>query len=160
MDIISEIVGPGVDAPRADVAPDPMDIALEWIGFPEATRHQLRLEGFSAFGDLKLMKDKDIRNLVDSSGRLSIGNGRFIFGLHRIHYSIGLVHWVQDFQRVCGVPSLDEFDGDPDTFKAALDVAFNRANVRRIKQEQADTLFAVDAEYRRRETGTCRETYW
>ncbi len=47
---------------------------------------------------------------------------------------------MQDFQHVCGIPSLDEFNGDPDTFKEALDVAFNRADIRRIEKEQADTV--------------------
>ncbi len=72
-------MGPGVDAPLADVAPDPLAIALEWIGFPEATRHRVRLEGFSAFSDLKSMNEKDIRDLADSYRRRTIGNGDLSF---------------------------------------------------------------------------------
>ena len=139
IDFIRDIVGPGVDAPLADVAPDPLAIALEWIGFPEATRHRVRLEGFSAFSDLKSMNEKDIRDLADSYRRRTIGNGDLSFD--SVASMTWLVlQWVQDFQHVCGIPSLDEFNGDPDTFKEALDVAFNRADIRRIEKEQADTV--------------------
>ena len=123
------------------VQPNPMDTALMWIGFDNvATRQRLRDEGFETFDDLKSMKEKDIRDLAESYGRRTVGDGRFIFGLRRIHYLIGMVHWVQDFDRVSGVSSLDAFNGDPIAFKAALDTAFNRADVRRIEKEQSDTV--------------------
>ena len=36
------------------VTDDPMDIALQWIGFDaQATRDRLRVEGFNAFNDLR-----------------------------------------------------------------------------------------------------------
>ena len=74
---------PGGAAPA--VADDPMDVALQWIGFDvQATRERLRVEGFNAFDDLRALKEKDIRDLAESYGRRTIVDGRFIFGLRRI----------------------------------------------------------------------------
>ena len=133
-----------LDPILADVDPvvdDPMDTVLQWIGFEnEATRERLRNEGISTFDDLKTMKEKDIRDLAESYGRRTAADGRFIFGLRRIRYLIGLIHWVQDFARISQTPTLDEFGGDADSFRSALDVAFNRAEVRRVEKEQSDTV--------------------
>ena len=47
--------------PPADV--DPIDLALEWIGFAiAATRERIRVEGFGSFEDLNSIKEKDIRD--------------------------------------------------------------------------------------------------
>jgi hypothetical protein len=130
-----------------DVAPDPvggadpMDTVLQWIGFGDVgTGERFRNEGIGTFDDMKVMKEKDIRNLAESYGRCTVADRRFIFGLRRISYLIGLVHWVQDFERVSQIPTLDAFGGDAELFCTALDVAFNRAEVRRVKKEQSDTV--------------------
>lgn len=85
----------------ADVAPPPppppvMDIILSWIGFDqEATRARIREEGFETFADLATMKEKDIRDLAESYSRRTIADGRAIFGLRRVRYMIGLIHWAR-----------------------------------------------------------------
>lgn len=139
---------PAVDEAELIAPPDldvivvnAMDTALQWIGFENAaTRDRLRVEGFDSFDDLKPMKEKDIRDLAESYGRRTAADGRFIFGIRRIHYLIGMVHWVQDFERVGEQASLDQFVDDPVAFRNALDIAFNRADVRRIEKEQSDTV--------------------
>ena len=118
-----------------------MDIALQWIGFnDEATRNRIRIEGFETFEDLKSMKDKDIRDLAESYGRRTAGDGRFIFGVRRIRYLIGMIHWVQDFARINKTPSLDDFAGNPVAFRSALDEASTRADVRKVEKDQSDTV--------------------
>lgn len=134
-------VAAGAAEPPAVVEIDPMDLALQWIGFDSAaTRERLRIEGFNAFDDLKALKEKDIRDLAESYGRRTITDGRFIFGLRRIRYLIGLVHWVQDFGRVGQVPTIVPFGEDAAAFRQVLDIAFDRAEVRRIEKEQSDTV--------------------
>ena len=91
--------------------PPVMDTVLMWVGFEqEATRNRIREEGFESFGDLATMKEKDIRDLAESYGRRTVADGRYIFGLRRTRYLIGLIHWVQDFARVGQVPSLAGID--------------------------------------------------
>ena len=131
-----------MDIPNDDVvvAPPMMDTALLWIGFDqEATRERLRAEGFDTFIDLNGMKEKDIRDLADSYTRRTVADGRAIFGLKRTRYLIGLVHWVQDFARVGETPSLDGIE-DAASFRAVLDIASYRADVRKVEKEQSDTV--------------------
>jgi len=124
-----------------EVAINPMDLALQWIGFDnEATRERLRIEGFDSFSELQSMREKDIRDLAESYGRRTVADGRFIFGVRRVRYLIGMIHWVQDFMRISGIPSLDEFNGEAATFREALDIASNRAEVRRVEKDQSDTV--------------------
>ena len=112
------------------IAADPMDTALQWIGFDaQATRDRLKVKGFNAFDDLRALKEKDIRDLAESYGRRTIVDGRFIFGLRRIRYLIGLVHWVQDFGRVGQTPTIEPFGDDATSFREVLDIAFDRAEV-------------------------------
>ena len=87
-----------------------------------------------------MLKEKDIRDLAESYGRRTITDGRFIFGLRRIRYLIGLVHWVQDFGRVGQVPTIVPFGEDAAAFRQVLNIAFDRAEVRRIEKEQSDTV--------------------
>jgi hypothetical protein len=125
----------------ADEAPTPvMDMILAWTGFDQvATRTRIRDEGFDTFADLATMKEKDIRDLAESYGRRTAADRRAIFGLRRIRYMIGLIHWVQDFGRIGEQPSLEGID-DADQFKVILDKASQRADVRKIEKDQSDTV--------------------
>lgn len=140
---MDEVVAPRIEE-VIEVPPpngDTMNLALTWIGFDnEATRNRIQVEGFGSFDDLKSMKEKDIRDLAESYGRRTAADGRFIFGIRRIRYLIGMVHWVQDFTRVGESPSLDEFGEDGAAFCAALEIAVNRAEVRMIEKDQSDTV--------------------
>jgi hypothetical protein len=132
-------------APAIEVVDPPvineMDLALTWIGFDnEATRDRIQDEGFASFDDLKSMKEKDVRDLAESYGRRTVVDGRFIFGVRRIRYLIGMLHWVQDFVRLGDTPSLEEFGDDGAAFRVALETAFNRDDVRKIEKEQSDTV--------------------
>ena len=83
------------------IAVNAMDTALQWIGFENAdTCNCLRVEGFDSFDDLNSMTDKDIRDLAESYGCRTLTDGRFILGIRRICYLLGMVHWVQDFEHM------------------------------------------------------------
>lgn len=142
MDIVELQAG---DAPPLVVPPvdeNPMDTVLQWIGFANvATRALIQAEGFGSFDDLVPMNEKDIRDMAESFGRRTIADGRFIFGTRRIKYLVGLVHWVHDFTRVNGVPSLEEFgEAGAVAFRTQLNVAAHRAECRKKEREQADTV--------------------
>jgi hypothetical protein len=84
---IVDVVNPVPPVVPPPPAVEPMDLALEWIGFGiAATRERIRVEGFGTFEDLNSMKEKDIRDLAESYGRRTIGDGRFIFGIRRTKY--------------------------------------------------------------------------
>ncbi len=119
--------------PRPQVIPV-MNTILGWIGFEQAaTRDRIREEGFETFADLATMKELDICNLAESYSRRTIADGRAIFGLRRIRYMIGLIHWVQDYGRIGEEPTLVGND-NAKQFRAALDDASQRAaDVRKIE---------------------------
>jgi hypothetical protein len=51
-----------------------------------------------------------------------------------------MIHWVQDFARVGVTPSMNNYLGHPGLFRDALAVASDRADVRKIEQDQSDTV--------------------
>ena len=133
---LADIVGPGDEELPVPV----MDIVLTWIGFDQpATRARIRAEGFESFDGLTTMKEKDIRDLAESYGRRTVADGRTIFGLRRIRYLIGLIHWVQDFGRVGETPTIEGINGMAE-LRTVLDTAYYRADVRKIEKDQADTV--------------------
>ena len=141
MDILDAPIDPGVDGPPVAVVVNEMDLALEWIGFEnEGTRERIQVEGFGTFVDLATMKEKDIRDLAESYGRRTVGDGRFIFGIRRVRFLIGLVHWVQDFARVNETPSILAYGEDQAKFRSDLEIAFQRADVRKVESDQSDTV--------------------
>jgi hypothetical protein len=118
-----------------------MDTVLTWIGFDDVdTRNRIRLEGFNEYSDLLTMNEKDIRDLAESYSRRTVADGRFIFGVRRIKHLLGLIHWVQDFQRVGEDPSLQAFGEDQEMFKDELSIAYYRAEVRKVEKDQSDTV--------------------
>ena len=113
-----------------------METAVTWIGIDNAgTRNRIQVEGFAEFSDVMTINEKDVRYLAESYGRRTAANGRYIFGVRRIKYVIGLIYWVQDFAHVNENPSLDEFAGDGTSYCAALETALRRANVRKIEKD-------------------------
>jgi hypothetical protein len=126
------------DAPADDaVIADPppvMDVILEWIGFDQdAPRDRIREEGFETFDDLVNMKEKDICDLAESNSRMS----------HIRHTSYPLHDrtnpLAQDFIRIDEHPTIEGIDG-AEAFKVALDMAYQRADVQKIENDQSDTV--------------------
>jgi hypothetical protein len=130
----------GQEAAHIEPAPQVMDTVLEWIGFDsQATRDRIWTKGFESLEDLATTKEKDGRDLAESYLRHTVADGRAIFGLRRIRYLIGLIHWVRDFGSVNESPTIERIK-DAATFKMKLDEAFYRADVRKVEQDQADTV--------------------
>jgi hypothetical protein len=118
-----------------------MNLALLQIGFANfGVRQRLRDEGLASFNDLKSLTEKDIRDVAETFGRRTVNDGRFIFGIRRIRLLIGLVHWVQDFGRIGETPNMTVFINDSNGFRDALDIALDRARVRKIELDQSDTV--------------------
>ena len=127
------------DAPPIAVLPV-MDQILTWIGFDnEATRLRLQTESFESFADILEMSDKDIRDLADSYTRRTVADERSIFGSRRTRYLTGLIHWVQDYERIGEQPTIEGIASAAE-FRAALPEANQRANVRKVEKDQSDTV--------------------
>jgi hypothetical protein len=131
-------IAPQIIIPEREDPPivNGMETAVTWIGIDNAgTRNHIQVEGFAEFSDVMTINEKDVRYLAEPYGRRTAANGRYIFGVRRIKYVIGLIHWVQDFPHVNENPSLDEFAGDGTSHCAALETALGRANARKIEKD-------------------------
>ena len=92
-------------------------VFLIYIGFhTPVICARLRAEGLTHFSDLKSMKEKVIRDIVESFSKRTANDGRYLFGIHCTRLLIQLVHWVQDFVHVNENPAIYEFIGEADAF--------------------------------------------
>ena len=102
---------------------------LAWIGFrTPIPRQSLIDDAFEDFQAVGSLTEKDISNMASDFGGRTVANGRIIFGTRRTKLLQALTHWVRDFYRVSGVPTivgLNEY-----TFKTALNTALAREDIR------------------------------
>ena len=94
-------------------------------------------DGLEAFGDVKVMTEKDISTMATSFASRTALNGRMHFGTRRIKYLKAFTHWIRDFYRVSGEPTIVGLSED--IFKPQLDRAAARAVVRKNMESQTKT---------------------
>ena len=103
--------------------------SLAWIGFnTDAQRQRLIDEAFGSFDDIRTTDEDDVDAMVKDLTSRSAQQGRIIVGIRRTKLLKGFAHWVQDFFRVSSTP--DVVGLNTDTFRAALNVALTRREVR------------------------------
>ena len=102
---------------------------LFWIGFTVRNqRNNIITDSFGAYGDIKMLNEKDISSMsVDWASRTQ-QNGRIHFGIRRTKLLKALVHWVQDFYRISSIPSIEHMNKDK--FLSELHRAIHRAEIR------------------------------
>jgi hypothetical protein len=113
-----------------------IDQILYWIGFDvEASRNNLRTQSLGTFSDMLSLNVKDVIAMgTDWAGR-TVPNGKFHIGAIRLKYLQALIHWIQDFSRVSGTPSIVGLNKT--TFKSQLTRALTRAEIRKNLSDQA-----------------------
>ena len=111
---------------------------LHWINFrTDVNKDAIVNDGLESFSDVRVMTEKDISTMATSfAGRTAL-NGRMHFGTRRIKYLKAFTHWIRDFYRVSGVPTIVGLAED--NFKPQLDRAAARAIVRKNMESQTKT---------------------
>ena len=122
----------------AAAPPDPIETALEWIGFTDPAQRASLLGDFGTFEDIADLKHDDIDTLASSYSKRTVAEGRIHFGLARIRRLKALIHWVQDFGRVSEEPTLDDLDQA--SFRAELKTAASRAEIRSKSKDTSESL--------------------
>lgn len=127
-----------------------LPILVPMMNYPQSLHQRIRnstkwmslwrAKGLSHFSELKSFKEKDIQDIAESFSKRTANDGRYLFGIRRTRLLIGLIHWVQDFARVGENPNIYQYIGEADHFRTALQVALDRADVRKIELEQSDTV--------------------
>ena len=80
---------------------DPVAVMLGFVGFTPAQVVRIRADGFDQLEDMGIdvLEEQDITSLADSMSRQPAGR-RISFGIARTKRLIGMMHWVQDHERV------------------------------------------------------------
>jgi hypothetical protein len=111
---------------------------LHWIGFRiENHRENLRGESLGSMDDMLSLTEKDVTSISSDWANRTVALGRFYIGTKRLKSLQSLIHWIQDFRRVSGTPSivgLNEY-----TFKAQLARALDRSVIRKSLKDQTAT---------------------
>ena len=116
--------------------------SLHWIGFRQPTQRQNIInDSLGSFSDILMLREKDIIAMATEWAGRTQQNGRITFGVRRTKLLKGLMHWVQDFYRVSGVPHVNNLDRNK--FILQLQRALAREDIRSNMREQ--TKIAANA---------------
>ena len=77
--------------------------------------------------------------MAEEFSKRTNAQGRISFGLHRIKLLLGVMHWVQDQDRCYRMVSINDVQ-DVDEFRGILDVAIQRAALRKVEDDQVETI--------------------
>ena len=128
--------------PSISVESDPLKVLLKFVGFTDAQAKKVRDEGFDSVDQIgiEILEEEDIKKLAESFGRMT-GSNRFSFGIARTKRLIGMMHWIQDHERV-SLPVKVVTGVTEDDMRAAWFRATERANARKTVAKQAKTIQA------------------
>lgn len=109
---------------------------LYWIGFDvEESRTNLQTQSLGTFSDMVSLNVKDVIAMGTDWASRTVPNGKFHIGAIRLKYLQALIHWIQDFRRISGTPSIVGLNQV--VFKSQLTRALNRAEIRKNLSDQA-----------------------
>jgi hypothetical protein len=119
---------------------DDIDTILRYCGFAAANgRISITPDGFESFEDIMSVSEKDVSGLEKGFAERTVTSRKIVFGLRRTNLLRVTVHWAQDFRRISRAPTLDGIGAMPDV-KAAIEMAKQRAQIRKHNAEESDSL--------------------
>jgi len=91
----------GVGA-HEDVEADPLAVMLGFSGFNNQQVVWVQADGFEQLEDIGIdvLEEQDIKDISTSLGRLPATGGWVSFGIARTKRLIGMMHWIQNHERV------------------------------------------------------------
>ena len=115
--------------------------ALSWIGFgDQGNRDTICQEaGLLSFEDFVGLTEKDIWDMAEEFTKRTIAQGGISFELRHIKLLLGVMHWVQDQDSCYRMASINDVQ-DADEFQGILDVAIQRAALRKVEDDQVKTI--------------------
>ena len=116
---------------------DPLNVMLDIAGFTNAQANRIRADGFDSIDDMGIdvLEEQDIKDLASTFSRMP-ATSRISFGIARTKRLIGMMHWVQDHERVSLTASIAVGIGQPE-MRDAWSKALERANSRSAVAKQA-----------------------
>ena len=133
------------NVPRVVVTPsparNPVDQALACIGFViGGNRNNIHNEGgLEAFDVFVGLTVSDIQDMDSVFSRRTNSQGRINFGMWSVKNTLGIMHWAKDESRCLFTASLTEI-ADAKEYKALMGTALNRATLKKVEADQAETI--------------------
>jgi hypothetical protein len=119
---------------------DDINTILRYCGLAAANaRTSIAQDGFESFEDIMSRSEKDVSSLAKGFVERTVASGKIVFGLRQTKLLRATIHWAQDFRRINRAPTLDGIGAMPD-FKAAIETAKQRAQIRKHNAEESDSL--------------------
>ena len=117
-----------------------MDECLQWIGFANAAHCQAIRDkaGLDSITDFIDVTETNIRDMAESFAK-HLPAQCFIFGMRRIKWLLGLMHWFQDQDR-CSRPPTAVDVVDDDALKEVLNVSIRHAALCKVDDDQVETI--------------------
>ena len=100
-------------------------------------------DAFGSFNNVRVLMEKEISTIDSNLSSYTHTNRRMNFGSTRIKYIKAFTHWVHDFYRVSGLPSI--FGLWEVTYKPQLNRETTRDNITRSMENQTNTLEDVES---------------
>ena len=112
-------------------ARNPVDQALEWIGFGmEGNHNSIRNEGgMRAFDNFVGLTVSDIWDTASGFYKRTTAQWRINFGMQHVNYTLGIMHWAQDEIRCSRTETLTGMS-DAEEHKALLGIYLGSATLR------------------------------
>ena len=108
---------------------------LHWIGFrTDAQKNKIIEEAYESLEVIKVMNEEDVTAMQNDLGRRT-GAQRLNISMLKTKRLKASNHWVQDFYRISKEPSIVGLNEN--SFKAELDRALNRAEIRKSMRKQS-----------------------
>jgi hypothetical protein len=107
---------------------------------PENNRISIAQDGFELFEGTMSLSEKDVSSLERGFAERTVASGEIVFSLRRTNLLKATVHWAQDFRRISRAPSALDGIGAMLDFKAAIETARQRAQIRKHNAEESDSL--------------------
>ena len=86
---------------------DAIKQVLHWIGFrTEDARNALVDDTFGSYEDVKVLTEKYISTMATNFSGRTGATGRIYFCTRRIKYLKSFTHWIRDFYRTSGLPTI------------------------------------------------------
>ena len=82
--------------------------------------------------EIDVLEEQDIKDLSTSLGRLPAAEGRVSFGIVRTNRLIGMIHWIQDHERV-SLKAVVISGTTQDEIRVMCSRALERANARKAE---------------------------
>ena len=135
--VIPPIIPPAVGGGGAGGALPMIEQCLQWIAFNPGNA-TLIANDIGTLQDLASYQEDDIDSLESHWSKRTPANTRIFFGVRRIKYLKSMIYWCKDFQRVSEAISINGLDDF--SFRAALDVARDREEIRKEEAKRGETM--------------------